>query len=122
VVTFKGPSGEKKKLAMNCLFSVTVPTLFIVMMTGCSSLSTDEARAPGKEDGEGLVTISVLPYECQANTKQSDDIAAVISADLQRSGRFRMLPQDQMLSMPTSIDGRVRQRLALQEGDVREPV
>ncbi|MES9990789.1 MAG: Tol-Pal system beta propeller repeat protein TolB [Candidatus Thiodiazotropha sp.] len=89
---------------MKGLFSISVVALFMVVMTGCSSLPGDDSSALNVEDELGLVSISILPFEGQVNINQSDDIATVISADLRRSGQFRALSQEQMLARPASID------------------
>lgn len=92
------------KLTMRGLFSVSIAALFLLVMAGCSSLPGDDASALDVKDEEGLISVFVLPFEGQVKIDQSDEIAAVINADLQRSGRFRVLSQDQVLARPASFD------------------
>jgi TolB protein len=51
---------------------------------------------------EGAQPIAVVPFGVAAGLIPPEDIAAVISADLARSGRFRPLPTRDMLAMPTT--------------------
>ncbi|MDJ0807771.1 MAG: Tol-Pal system beta propeller repeat protein TolB [Gammaproteobacteria bacterium] len=56
------------------------------------------------EGVEGAFPIAVVPFGWQGKTQPSEDVAAIINADLHRSGRFKTLPQVDMLSRPTSGD------------------
>jgi len=51
---------------------------------------------------EGALPVAVVPFEWQgeAGSQPPQDVAAIITADLQRSGRFAPLPVDDMLSHP----------------------
>ena len=49
---------------------------------------------------EGALPIAVVPFAWQGLTPPPEDIAAVITADLQRSGRFSPLPRNDMISQP----------------------
>jgi TolB protein len=47
--------------------------------------------------------IAVVPFGWEGNTPQMPaDVAAVIASDLERSGRFRTIPEADMLQKPTS--------------------
>ena len=52
---------------------------------------------------EGAMPVAVVPFGWQGppGSKAPEDVAAVITADLQRSGRFSPLPVSDMLSRPT---------------------
>ena len=47
--------------------------------------------------------IAVVPF-AQNGVEFDEDLAAVVAADLTRSGRFELLPRDTMLSMPNKAD------------------
>jgi len=50
---------------------------------------------------EGALPIAVVPFDWQGKVPEAPaDVAAIIAADLHRSGRFTTLPQADMLSMP----------------------
>ena len=51
---------------------------------------------------EGAMPVAVVPFEWKGEegTQPPEDVAAIITADLQRSGRFAPLPVDDMLSQP----------------------
>jgi TolB protein len=57
------------------------------------------------EGVEGALPIAVAPFSWQGGGTPPEDLAEVISADLQRSGRFKTLPREDMLSNPASVDG-----------------
>ncbi len=55
------------------------------------------------EGMEGALPIAVVPFGWQGMEKTSPvDFAAIVAADLGRSGRFKTLPQKDMLSMPNN--------------------
>jgi TolB protein len=55
---------------------------------------------------EGAVPIAVVPFDWQGQgAPPAEDVAAVVAADLQRSGRFRTLAEKDMLSRPHSGAG-----------------
>jgi len=51
---------------------------------------------------EGALPVAVVPFEWKGEegTQPPEDVAAIITADLQRSGRFAPLPVTDMLSQP----------------------
>jgi len=59
------------------------------------------------EGAEGSIPIAVVPFAWQgaAANPTSEDAAAVVAADLKRSGRFRTLAESDMLSRPHSGTG-----------------
>ena len=54
------------------------------------------------EGVEGALPIAVVPFGWQGKGAPPEDIAAVINADLQRSGRFKTIPKADMLARPTT--------------------
>ncbi|MEW8505304.1 MAG: Tol-Pal system beta propeller repeat protein TolB [Candidatus Thiodiazotropha sp.] len=56
------------------------------------------------EGVEGALPIAIVPFSWQGKGAPPVDIADVISSDLQRSGRFKSLPREDMLARPTSVD------------------
>jgi TolB protein len=56
------------------------------------------------EGVEGALPIAVVPFGVQGGAAPAVDVAAVINADLQRSGRFKTIPQVDMLSRPTTAE------------------
>ena len=55
------------------------------------------------EGVEGALPIAVVPFGTQGAAPPVD-VAAVINADLQRSGRFKTIPQADMLARPTQAE------------------
>lgn len=63
-----------------------------------AELEIQITRGAGKQ-----TPIAVVPFGWEGGTGEAPlDIAGVIAADLQRSGRFTPLPEDRMLQKPTS--------------------
>ncbi|MCU7916732.1 MAG: Tol-Pal system beta propeller repeat protein TolB [Candidatus Thiodiazotropha sp. (ex Dulcina madagascariensis)] len=56
------------------------------------------------EGVEGALPIAVSPFAWQGKGSPPEDIAAVINADLQRSGRFKTLPREDMLARPGTVE------------------
>jgi TolB protein len=56
------------------------------------------------EGVEGALPIAVVPFGWQGAGSPPVDVTGVIDADLARSGRFKTLPQVDMLSRPTTAD------------------
>jgi TolB protein len=56
------------------------------------------------EGVEGALPIAVVPFGWQGPGSPPVDLAEVINADLQRSGRFKTIPPVDMLSRPTSAE------------------
>ena len=55
------------------------------------------------EGMEGALPIAVVPFGWKGMEKKSPvDFAAIVTADLNRSGRFKTLPQNDMLTMPNN--------------------
>ncbi|MET0050061.1 MAG: Tol-Pal system beta propeller repeat protein TolB [Candidatus Thiodiazotropha sp.] len=56
------------------------------------------------EGVEGALPIAVVPFGLEGTGRLPEDVAAVISADLQRSGRFKPVPVKDMLARPSSLE------------------
>jgi len=54
------------------------------------------------EGEEGALPIAVVPFGVQGGVAPAEDLAALIAADLKRSGRFKTLPVNDMLARPQS--------------------
>lgn len=79
-------------------------TFFVLgLMFFYSSVSCAELRIDVKKGGENAVPIAVVPFGWQnAASKAPVDISAIVNADLSRSGYFKTLAEEQMLSKPIS--------------------
>jgi TolB protein len=57
------------------------------------------------EGVEGALPIAVVPFKWSGDpgTPPSQDIGRIVAADLQRSGYFRTLPENQMLARPSTM-------------------
>ena len=53
---------------------------------------------------EGAVPIAVVPFGWGGQAAAPENIAAIIAADLNRSGRFESLPDRDLVAYPTSAD------------------
>ncbi len=56
------------------------------------------------EGVEGALPIAIVPFGLEGTGRLPEDVAAVISADLQRSGRFKPVPVQDMLARPTALE------------------
>ncbi|MCU7915164.1 MAG: Tol-Pal system beta propeller repeat protein TolB [Candidatus Thiodiazotropha sp. (ex Gloverina cf. vestifex)] len=56
------------------------------------------------EGVEGALPIAVVPFSWQGPGQPPVDVSEVINADLQRSGRFKTIPQVDMLARPTAAE------------------
>jgi TolB protein len=68
----------------------------LLLIGACAARA--ELRIEITQGASQMIPIGVVPY---ANDAGADSIAAVIGADLARSGQFRVIPDEQMLSRPT---------------------
>lgn len=53
---------------------------------------------------EGALPIAVVPFGWNGSQALPEDVGAIVAADLQRSGRFAPLAQEDLLSRPTRPD------------------
>jgi TolB protein len=68
----------------------------LLLVGACASRA--ELRIEITQGASQMIPIGVVPY---ANDGGPDSVNAVIGADLARSGQFRVIPDEQMLSRPT---------------------
>ncbi|MES9940971.1 MAG: Tol-Pal system beta propeller repeat protein TolB [Candidatus Thiodiazotropha sp. 6PLUC2] len=76
--------------------------LILLAFFAFQSLAKAELTIEITEGVEGALPIAVVPFGWQGRGRPPVDIAEVINADLQRSGRFKTIPFADMLSRPTS--------------------
>ena len=68
----------------------------LLLAVGCAARA--ELRIEITQGAAQVIPIAVVPY---GNDGGADAIHAVIGADLTRSGQFRVVPDEQILSRPT---------------------
>ncbi len=56
------------------------------------------------EGVEGAMPIAIVPFVLEGGGRLPEDVAAVISADLQRSGRFKPIPVADMIARPSTLE------------------
>ncbi|MEW8625048.1 MAG: Tol-Pal system beta propeller repeat protein TolB [Candidatus Thiodiazotropha sp.] len=76
--------------------------LMLLVFLACHSVVKAELTIEITEGVEGALPIAVVPFGMQGGGQPAVDLAEVINADLQRSGRFKTIPRADMLSRPTS--------------------
>lgn len=73
-------------------------TLFILLgFTGAASAALTIEITQGTEDA---LPIAIVPFAWQDKGQAPEDIAAIVAADLQRSGRFNPLPREDLIAQP----------------------
>lgn len=79
-----------------------------LLLTVCLSLGSFQARSelviPIVEGVDNPVVIAVSPFGYSGPTPPGEDVAAIISADLYRSGQFQTIDARDMLSIPSRPD------------------
>jgi TolB protein len=76
--------------------------LISTLLFWCLQASADPLTIEITGGAEGALPIAVVPFGWKAGGAPSQDIAAIVSADLQRSGRFQPMPVPDMLARPES--------------------
>ena len=56
------------------------------------------------QGGENAIPIAIVPFGWSGNGSPPEDIAAIVTADLQRSGNFAALNRDDLVANPVSGD------------------
>lgn len=56
------------------------------------------------QGGENAIPIAIVPFGWSGTATEPEDIAAIVSADLQRSGNFAPLNRQDLVALPTSGD------------------
>ncbi len=83
-------------------FRLQRPSLLLIVLLGAlpsiaaAQLEIQITRGAGKQ-----TPIAVVPFGWQGEGAAPMDVTGVITADLERSGRFAALPEDKMLQKPT---------------------
>ncbi len=77
-------------------------SLWILLLFGLAWSARGELTIEITQGVEGAIPIAVVPFAGQAGLPE--DVAAIVRADLGRSGRFQPLPPRDMLTRPTSPD------------------
>lgn len=91
-------------------YGVVVPlrgiAVALVLLTAClwqsAALAVIEIEVT--QGGENAVPIAVVPFGAPTEAAAPVDIAAIVAADLQRSGRFAPLNRDDLVATPVSGD------------------
>jgi TolB protein len=80
--------------------------LWILILVFLTAPGAAEARLTIEIVGgvEGAQPIAVVPFRSDPGGPLSEDVAAVIAADLARSGRFKPMPRRDMLTTPHRAD------------------
>jgi len=74
----------------------------LLLLLTLSSLSRAELVIEITRGADDALPIAVVPF---SGTQASDNIGSIIKADLERSGRFRALPDNQLPAQPDSSTG-----------------
>ena len=56
------------------------------------------------QGGENAIPIAIVPFGWSGSGSPPEDIAAIVTADLQRSGNFAALKRDDLVASPVSGD------------------
>jgi TolB protein len=78
--------------------------LVLMLMFSWQTAAQAELTIEITEGVEGALPIAVVPFGVLGATPPSEDLAQVVDADLHRSGRFKTLPEADMLARPTRGD------------------
>ncbi|MCB1876181.1 MAG: Tol-Pal system beta propeller repeat protein TolB [Chromatiales bacterium] len=69
--------------------------LFVVSATARAELTIEITGG-----AQGALPIAIVPFELRGGGNLPEDVAAIVSADLHRSGRFKVSPRDQLAETP----------------------
>ncbi|WP_043108274.1 Tol-Pal system beta propeller repeat protein TolB [endosymbiont of unidentified scaly snail isolate Monju] len=79
--------------------------MILSLVTVLGSLSAHALEIEITEGVEGALPIAIVPFAYRgAGNPPAQDVAAVVTADLARSGRFKPLPLADMLARPSTPD------------------
>jgi TolB protein len=73
-----------------------------IAVLGCNPVAHAELRIEIREGVQKAVPIAVAPFGWEGPGQEPADVAAVVAADLARTGRFAPLPRGDMLARPVS--------------------
>ena len=83
---------------MNNYYRLAFIVLLLVSSTARAALTIEITQGV-----EGATPIAVVPFGWSGNTAAApENIAAIVTADLNRSGRFESLPDRDLLAHPTA--------------------
>jgi TolB protein len=75
--------------------------LAVLLLFSLSPVQADPLTIVITEGAEGALPIAVVPFAGQGGAgASSQDVAAIVRNDLQRSGRFKPMPPEDMLARP----------------------
>ncbi len=78
------------------------PIIALVFLLSVAALPVQALDIEITQGVEGALPIAVVPFPFSGETNPpSQDIAAIVTSDLARSGRFRTLPLNDMLARPS---------------------
>jgi len=75
--------------------------LVLMLMFSWQIAAQAELTIEITEGMEGALPIAVVPFGVLGTPAPNEDVAQIVAADLHRSGRFKTLPQEDMLARPT---------------------
>jgi len=76
--------------------------LFMVAFFQAQSLCANPLTIEITEGAEGAIPVAIVPFGGMGSgSAAAEDMAAIVDADLKRSGRFKTLPRTDMLSRPS---------------------
>lgn len=84
-------------------YSFSAVVLILTALLGLSSPAHAVLQIEITEGVESATPIAIVPFGAQG-AQLPEDIAGVVSADLNRSGRFKSMPRENMLVTPTAPD------------------
>ncbi|MDX1452227.1 MAG: Tol-Pal system beta propeller repeat protein TolB [Oleiphilaceae bacterium] len=76
----------------------------LVLLSLCGRFAQAELMIEITEGSANALPIAVVPFSAQGGVPVPEDIARIISNNLQRSGDFDVLPTGRMLSLPDSME------------------
>ncbi len=80
-------------------------TVSVLLMLGCIALPAQAAiDIEITQGGENAISIAIVPFGWTGSGSSPEDIAAIITSDLQRSGNFAALNREDLVSTPVSGD------------------
>ena len=86
--------------------------LLLFLLLGLSPLARAELTIEITKGEGSAVPIAVVPFGWQVPEAAPYDVASVVASDLARNGRFKPVPEKDMLQKPTSATEIQFQRLA----------
>ncbi len=78
----------------------TLRNLAVLALLFAESLLAAELNIEITQGVDNPIPIAVVPFSWEGANALSEDVAAIVAADLQQVGEFRALPRGNMLSMP----------------------